>query len=181
MVMMSDRDVLEILDARRAAGVRLWIGGGWGIDALIGTQTRDHDDLDLAIDAREEDVAVAILGGRGFEVAEDQRPVRVELRDRADRRVDLHPVHFDDDGDGVQASLERDPLFHYPREALAKGAIGGRTVPCISADLQLEFHGGYEPTDKDRRDVANLCAKLGLESPLSYRSTGGRLRRRITD
>ena len=31
--------VLEMLAHLQAAGVRTWIGGGWGIDALIGEQT----------------------------------------------------------------------------------------------------------------------------------------------
>jgi hypothetical protein len=30
--------------------VRAWIPGGWGVNALVGEQSRSHDDLDLAID-----------------------------------------------------------------------------------------------------------------------------------
>src|SRR5436309_4366094 len=44
------RDVIEILDALAAAGVRAWLVGGWGIDALVGTQTRDHEDVDVCVD-----------------------------------------------------------------------------------------------------------------------------------
>lgn len=29
------------------AGADVWVGGGWGIDALVGRQTRQHRDLDL--------------------------------------------------------------------------------------------------------------------------------------
>jgi lincosamide nucleotidyltransferase A/C/D/E len=42
---VTGEDVLEILAALDGFGV--WIGGGWGIDALAGRQTRPHDDLDL--------------------------------------------------------------------------------------------------------------------------------------
>jgi len=37
--------VLEILTALH--GTDVWIGGGWGVDALVGEQTRPHGDLDL--------------------------------------------------------------------------------------------------------------------------------------
>lgn len=45
--MMTGRDVVEILGLLRRAGTEVWVGGGWGIDALLGRQTRDHRDLDL--------------------------------------------------------------------------------------------------------------------------------------
>ena len=31
------------------SGVSLWLDGGWGVDALLGSQTRPHDDLDLIV------------------------------------------------------------------------------------------------------------------------------------
>ena len=42
---MTGNDVLEILNVLNAANIPVWIDGGWGIDALIGKQTREHDDL----------------------------------------------------------------------------------------------------------------------------------------
>jgi lincosamide nucleotidyltransferase A/C/D/E len=44
--------VLEVLSALSAC--RVWAAGGWGVDALVGHQTRDHRDLDLALDAAHE-------------------------------------------------------------------------------------------------------------------------------
>jgi len=46
---MRQRDVLWILDALEGAGVSCVIGGGWGVDALFGRQTRRHHDLDLVL------------------------------------------------------------------------------------------------------------------------------------
>ncbi|WP_369334184.1 nucleotidyltransferase domain-containing protein [Amycolatopsis camponoti] len=37
--------VLRVLDAVHPA--RVWLAGGWGIDALLGRRTREHRDLDL--------------------------------------------------------------------------------------------------------------------------------------
>lgn len=30
------------------------------------------------------------------------------------------------------------------------------TVPCLSAEQQVYFHQGYEPTDRDLHDMARL-------------------------
>lgn len=48
MEMKAD-DVVSIYMALDSAGVKTWIDGGWAVDALIGTQTRSHGDLDVAI------------------------------------------------------------------------------------------------------------------------------------
>jgi len=34
--------VTEVLDGLDRAGVRYWVGGGWGVVALTGLQTREH-------------------------------------------------------------------------------------------------------------------------------------------
>jgi hypothetical protein len=41
-----------------------WIGGGWGVDALVGYQTRGHHNLDLAVDA--DQVAAAGVNSVGW-------------------------------------------------------------------------------------------------------------------
>ena len=71
--------VLEIVDAFAREETPLWIGGGWGIDALVGEQTRPHD-LDIAIPAEEEAKALAFLDGMGFHIEEGQdwRPVPLD-------------------------------------------------------------------------------------------------------
>ena len=48
----DDRDtqVLAVLDEIEALGVRAWVDGGWGVDALLAEETREHDDLDLVVE-----------------------------------------------------------------------------------------------------------------------------------
>jgi hypothetical protein len=77
---MRPDQVLKVLAHLQAAGVRTWIGGGWGIDALIGEQTRPHDDLDLAIDTRDQAHAIQTLQHAGFQMVEDHRPTRFVMR-----------------------------------------------------------------------------------------------------
>jgi lincosamide nucleotidyltransferase A/C/D/E len=70
------------------ADVLVWIDGGWGVDALVGEQTRAHSDLDLALDRESLDLARAVLEEHGFrhdEESESGLPARLVLRDK-DRR-----------------------------------------------------------------------------------------------
>ena len=46
---MNAERVLEILDRLRSHGVTASVDGGWGVDALVGRQTRPHEDLDLVV------------------------------------------------------------------------------------------------------------------------------------
>jgi lincosamide nucleotidyltransferase A/C/D/E len=43
---LSASDVIEVVGALGPHGLNVWIDGGWGVDALVGEQTRDHADLD---------------------------------------------------------------------------------------------------------------------------------------
>ena len=51
LVEMPAELVPEVLGALDEAGVEAWLAGGWGVDALLGEQTRPHLDLDLVFDA----------------------------------------------------------------------------------------------------------------------------------
>jgi hypothetical protein len=78
----QDMDIAEVpavLADLTEAGCSVWVVGGWGVDALIGRQTRLHRDLDLALDARKETVALRVLERRGHRIETDWRPVRVDL------------------------------------------------------------------------------------------------------
>lgn len=147
--------VLEVLDALRGAGCRAWLGGGWGVDALVGRQTREHRDVDLALDAGHEGSALTALGGLGYVVETDWRPVRVELAAPGRRWVDVHPVRFDTTGHGVQAGPDG-TAFAYPRGCLTTGVLDGVAVPCLSAAQQVAFHTGYPPREVDLADLALL-------------------------
>ena len=42
--MMNADAVVEVLAALENASVQVWLDGGWGVDALLGEQTRGHTD-----------------------------------------------------------------------------------------------------------------------------------------
>jgi lincosamide nucleotidyltransferase A/C/D/E len=152
---MTAADVHAVLDALALRGCPVWVGGGWGVDALVGRQTRAHRDLDLALDTRREGDALAALAGLDYVIETDWRPVRVELGAPGGRWVDLHPLVFDEIGNGVQAGLGAE-TFRYPAECFVGGTIAGRSVGCLSTAQQLAFHSGYEPRPIDLTDIAHL-------------------------
>jgi len=154
--MMPADEVVRVVAQLEEQGIPLWLDGGWGVDALVGRQTRDHQDLDVAILLVDVARGVRLLGELGYAPCHDELPTRLTLRDAGGRQVDLHPLTLDDNGNGLQR-LQDGSIGTYPAEGLrGTGRLSGRPVPCLTRDLQLLFHRGYELDDDDRHDVRLL-------------------------
>ena len=166
--MVTAGDVRELLDRLDAAGIEWWIDGGWGIDALLGEETRPHDDLDLAVARADlERIQAAFPDFR--HVPDEWWPARYVLRDERGRQVDLHPLEFDERGDGWQEQPDG-TRARWPREGLAgRGTIGGRDVRCLTPELQVRFHDYPDPDDVDWDDMRVLRERFGLAPPPAYR------------
>src|SRR5687768_3289676 len=63
---MRAEDVVEVIAALEQAGVKVWVDGGWGVDALLRDQTRVHDDLDVIIGADDVPGLVVVLANLGY-------------------------------------------------------------------------------------------------------------------
>ena len=96
-------DLHWFLDLMDQHEVGTWLDGGWGVDALLGQQTRPHEDLDIVVEQRHLDTAVAALRKLGFESVprDDTRPWNFVLGDNAGHLVDFHVVVLTDDGGGI--------------------------------------------------------------------------------
>ncbi len=136
---MDGSEVLRVIAALHETGVTAGISGGWGIDALLGRQTRPHGDVDLGIDATQLDLALSQLIQIGYRVVRDERPARVELAAEAGR-VDLHPIDWNDDGTGIQTGFEAERFVYPPGSLDAPGTVDGESVRCATPELQLAFH-----------------------------------------
>jgi lincosamide nucleotidyltransferase A/C/D/E len=160
--MMGEDDVLNVLTGLADAGLKAWVDGGWGVDALLGTTSRTHDDLDLVVHAGEIDTVREALTQTGFTIVlRDWLPNALALADHEGRSVDLHPVAPSLDGGGDQTLLDGG-TFHYPPPVA--GSIGGTRVLCVDASTQLLCHTGYALTDKDHHDIARLRSHLNARS-----------------
>lgn len=147
---MPGEVVVAIVRALEQAGVRHWISGGWGVDALTGRCTRTHRDLDLVIEEPQLERAAAALRAIGFFEwyrNDSSRPMfaRVVLHDHpvAGHAVDLHPL--DVEGGHVE---------------FADGTIEGHPVSCLSVESQEKTHSNYRKRWRDRADLASLRKAL---------------------
>lgn len=166
---MLAKEVVTVVVAIKSSGASVWLDGGWGVDALLGQQTRDHDDLDLVINLDQLQMVIDAVGALGYELVENHLPTRAVLRTTDLRQIDLHPVHFDNDGTGRQSGAGPDGAdCAYPANGFSSGLVGGESVRCLTAEVQIAHHSGYEPRDHDRTDMAKLAAKYGLALPEPY-------------
>lgn len=169
--MMTAADVLQVIALLERAAVRFWLDGGWGIDALIGRQTRDHDDLDLALAAEDLAAFAAAVGREGFREADRDGDFNPVYADPAGRRVDVHLV------DTTCEVIDARGMWVYGGQGLpyevgaleGSGEIRGTRVPCCTVEFQVRSHLGYEFDEQDRRDMAALCDHFGIELPPEYR------------
>jgi|BarGraNGADG00212_1021973.scaffolds.fasta_scaffold01574_4 lincosamide nucleotidyltransferase A/C/D/E len=158
---MTVDDVLGIINALDEAKVRCWLAGGWGMDALLGRQTRRHDDVDLVIDefGRRLDSACTALEPLGFRVVTNERepvwmPDRCGLEDEARHRIDLLSLDWPKLRSALAAREgATEPSFE---SAISVGLVRGREVPCLSSATQRILHFGFAQRRVDRLDLQIL-------------------------
>jgi lincosamide nucleotidyltransferase A/C/D/E len=122
----------------------MWIDGGRGVDALLGKQTRQHGDLDSAI--QQKDIPnlrkLLVLGGYQEIALPDSQPWNFIIGNCGVPLIDIHVIVFDDAGNGIYEPVENGMM--YPAISLTgMGVICERPVRFISAEDMLRFHSGY--------------------------------------
>ncbi len=157
---MDAHDVIDLLTALDDEGVAYWLDGGWGVDCLLGEQTRAHSDLDLVVPRADLPRVTTVLVARGYSAIRDWLPTSGVFRDAGGREVDLHPVDRTPDGGGDQV-LQDGTTWHYAPPV--HGSIAGRTLRYASAEDQVLMHQGYEPRPVDLADVRRLRERFGLD------------------
>ncbi|MGH2540483.1 MAG: nucleotidyltransferase domain-containing protein [Actinomycetota bacterium] len=162
--MIIASDVVEILGRLRRSGVDVWLDGGWGVDALLGEQTRPHEDLDLIVRVGEVLEVIDRLGNAGFQLAQGEPTSNFVLRDERMREIDVHPVAFGDSGDGIYLMADGDDRVYPASGFLGTGSVRGQRVRCLTAEVQVLCHAqGHEPTETDFHDMRLLHERLGTE------------------
>ncbi len=162
---MPAHKVVELYNLLGENGVEIWVDGGWGVDALLEEQTREHSDLDIAVDHSHEAKMKKILDSIGYKVVRvsDKTEWNYILGD-GKSQIDVHVFGFDTTGNNTYGTK-------YPKESLTgTGKINGLTVRCIDPVWMVQFHTRYELADTDRHDVKALCKKFDIELPKSHRT-----------
>jgi lincosamide nucleotidyltransferase A/C/D/E len=165
---MTQADVVGLLHRFESAGVGVWVDGGWGVDALMGDQLRAHDDLDIVVGIDDVATVQDVLRRAGYTVRDREAPLSFMTVDDDGRQVDVHPVSFDESGNGLYQMDDGDS-WTYPATGLAgTGSIGGTRVRCLTPELQMRVHAGYELEAKDHAGIRILHERFGVGPPPGY-------------
>lgn len=168
---MNSGDVLGVLDLLSEGGIVVWLDGGWGVDALLGEQTRPHDDLDIVLKHEDLSHFTDTMTKHGFAPFRDDGPFNFVLADSGGHQVDVHLVDLDTTRtDDNGAEVYGPNGLEYEVGCLAgSGMVSGRPVLCCTAEFQVASHAaGYEPDEDDFRDVSALHRRFGIPLPPPY-------------
>jgi lincosamide nucleotidyltransferase A/C/D/E len=161
---MTAEDVVEFIKLLKDAGIEVCIDGGWGVDALLGKQTRRHSDLDIAVEHKHVPLIRTLLEARRYQDVprDDTRDCNFVLGDDAGHQIDIHTYTFDAEGKLIFG-------VSYPYDSLnGTGTINGFSVRCITLEWLVKFHTGYKLDENDYQDVKQLCQAFGIELPAEY-------------
>ena len=101
--MVNEKDAIEIIFYAEENEIAIWLDGGWGVDALLGEETRVHNDIDLFVEKSNSKKFLEIIKEKGFsEVIEAYTTTdHTVWKDAKGRIIDLHILN----------SMNRDTLF----------------------------------------------------------------------
>jgi lincosamide nucleotidyltransferase A/C/D/E len=161
---MSGEMAVQLLQWCKQHRIAVVVDGGWGVDALLGKQTRSHRDLDLALEHKDALQLRTLLATHGYR--EVPRVGSWEhnfvLGNGLGHEVDVHTYTCDAHGTPVSGVV-------YPAASLTgRGSIQGYPVNCIEPEWQVRFHSGYKLDEDDYRDIRALCEHFDLALPTGY-------------
>jgi len=156
---MLATDMISLYQAFAAARAPVWLMGGWGVDALLGRETRPHHDMDVLVDVSNLERLRRCLVDLGFVlsyvwdeevkwVLDDrwvsplEQPTAFVCRHPDGREVDVHVVR--ECPDGTIEMLWNVPYAFTAAGLSATGTIEGHEVRCLSRLMQEQAHTGYE-------------------------------------
>ena len=163
---MTGADVVDIYTQLENNGIKIWVDGGWGVDALMGKQLRDHLDLDIAMEWKDVPRLREFFAAKGYKQVREDSKWNFVLGDEKGHEVDVHAFIYDENGEVVEGIM-------YPAASLTgTGTIEGHTVRCISPKFMVGFLAPWirKHPHKYLQAVSALCEKFGIELPEEYTS-----------
>ena len=161
---LTAADVIGLYNQLENLGIRIWVDGGWAVDALLGKQTRPHKDFDLAVQWKDVPKLRELLEAQGYKQIKEDGKWNFVMGDNQGHEVDVHAFVFDDEGNVVEG-------IEYPAASLTgTGTIAGHLVRCISPHYMVEFLAPWihKWPEKYLQAVSALCKKFDIELPNEY-------------
>ncbi len=171
---LNAADVVELIGLLEEHGIDVWLNGGWGVDALLGHQTREHEDLDITISSAQRAAYSSVMEAAGFRTYRVDNEFNWVLVDGRGRLVDVHLVDFSETlitGTGVSTYGPAGLPFEVG-SLEGRGTIAGKPVKCEMAEFQVRGHTRYTPDETDYRDVLALCQAFDIEVPAVFEQLG---------
>ena len=88
-------------------------------------------------------------------------PTAFVLHDAEGQEVDAHALTLDVQGNGIPA-WAREGLVLSREDLGGKGLIAGVPVRCLSAEMQVRAHTGYDLPPKQVQDLELLRERFGV-------------------
>jgi hypothetical protein len=164
------RVIREVVAVTGAAGIPVWLFGGWGLDARIGRITREHGDVEFWVERVHAERSKAVLVEAGATALATQPPEEACEFTWGD--VPFSTAYFDRQPDGSAIQLLgrwSDWLFPPGSFGDEPGTLDGLPVPAMSVAGMLAMKeqyphlrngGPWRPKDiTDIEILRNLAAK----------------------
>jgi lincosamide nucleotidyltransferase A/C/D/E len=163
-IQLKAGDVEDIIKLLISHQIEVYVDGGWCVDALVGTQTREHLDLDIALPHKFDKKLRAVLKEKGFEALDLSYSWECNyvLKNPNGLLVDVHTYELDENGRNIFG------VAYEGMHLTGTGSINGYIVKCISPEWTMKFHTGYTLDENDYHDVLVLSEKFGLPIPDEY-------------
>lgn len=176
--MVSAEEAIGIYQRLIAEGIQIWLTGGWGIDALLQEQTRPHKDLDIIMLVEDVSRMRELLAREGYQleklwpenrwvrdISGVDTPTAFVLQDLASHQVDAHAMRMDDQGNGIPAWCNEEGLIFEMEDLAGCGVIAGVEVGCLTPEMQVVCHTGYDLPDYQKHDVKRLHLRFDVGYP----------------
>lgn len=161
---MTSKEVVDIYNKLEKLRIKIWIDGGWSVDALLGEQTREHLDLDIAINQKDVASFLEFLKNENYKEMRRDSEHNLVFRDNSGREIDMHAFITDAEENVVGGIM-------YPTQSLTgSGILDGHNVRCISPEYMVQFLAPWlsKHPHKYLQAISALCDKFGIAYPKEY-------------
>ena len=159
---MENKTQLEIIHSLNRiceeSNLLFWLYGGWWIDALLNTITREHNDIDILVNYADKAKFKAILLKHGGKIKEEHEKSFTFTRDNIDSDIRFFTITSNEDFI-LDLNDKDENVYPFPRICIPTKKLGTLENKRINA-VSWEFH--YVATEGYRyykdiplRDKAN--------------------------
>ncbi len=173
---MTAEKLIEIYSGLESLSVRPILDGGWGVDALLGTETRAHKDVDLIITKNDLQKVKDHLLLQGFTDCTEDGVWWHFFMESNDATIDFIVVQPEKSGGAYLGPRENNMFF--PEEAFnGTGRVLGKEVRCLPANYRIRsltkdfgvvVKNNYQISAQDCQDMIALCKKFNIDIPSDY-------------